>query len=178
MILLKCQRCGVNEANISYTQIINGDKLKLYLCDRCAHDMKIGPGFAFDFNDIFGAFFDEPKTLQEKTEVLACSNCGTTFEEFAKTGMLGCEKCYHFFENRLDNILKRLHGANHHVAEKNVTRQAKKKVTIKKSIKELIEDLKEELKLCIQKEEYEKAAVIRDKIKELEKELTPKERGE
>ena len=43
-----------------------------------------------------------------------------------------------------------------------------KKESNKKGLSEL-DKLKNELKDCIEKEEYEKAAVIRDKIKKLEK---------
>ncbi len=176
-----CQNCGENEANVSYTEIVNGKKTKLFLCERCANKMNIGMNFKFDFNDVLGAFFDEPSFVKtiEKPKTLACDVCGTTYEEFANTGMFGCENCYRVFENRLDNVLKRLHGNNRHVA-RNVSRDIPTNVNIptKNKKKSELEKLKDELKECIQKEEYEKAAVIRDKIKKLEKNLNEKERGE
>ena len=54
---MKCQKCGMNEANVSYTEIINGKKAHVVLCDKCANEMNIGMNFNFDFNDVFGAFF-------------------------------------------------------------------------------------------------------------------------
>lgn len=167
---MKCQRCGNNEANVSYTQIINGEKTKLYLCDKCANDLNIGMNFNFDFNDVFGAFFEEPsfvKTL-EKPKSLACDACGTTYEDFARTGMFGCENCYRVFSNRLDNVLKRLHGNNRHVGKKLIVSPNKAVVTTKAKKKTKIEELKEELQEYIKNEEYEKAAVVRDEIKKLE----------
>ena len=69
---MKCQRCGFNDANVSYTQIINGEKIKLYLCDECAEELNIGMNFNFDFNNLFGTFFDEPsfvKTIEKPKEL-------------------------------------------------------------------------------------------------------------
>ena len=175
---MKCQRCGMNEANVSYTQVVNGNKIKLYLCDKCAKEMNIDMNFSFDFNDVFGAFFEEPLTVKkmEARETLSCDKCGTTYEEFAKTGMFGCDNCYHVFGDRLETVLKRLHGANRHTG-KNLNK-ATPVVKVKNPKKVELQELKKELEECIKKEEYEKAAVLRDKIKLLEKELSPKERGE
>ncbi len=177
---MKCQRCGDNEANVSYTQIINGEKTQLVLCDKCANELNIGMNFNFDFNDVFSTFFNEPsfvKTL-EKPKAIACDVCGTTYDEFMSTGMFGCENCYRVFSNRLDNVLKRLHGSNRHVGKKLILNPQKSIVTTKKGKQTEIEKLKEELKELIKNEEYEKAAIIRDKIKKLESKQNEKERGE
>ena len=48
----------------------------------------------------------------------------------------------------------------------------------KKTVKEEIEELKEKLNNCIKCEDYEQAAILRDKIKKLEKSLNDRERGE
>ena len=177
---MKCQRCENNEANVIYTQVINGEKTKVYLCDKCANDLNIGMNFNFDFNDVFGAFFEEPsyiKTL-EKQKTEKCDVCGTTYEEFARTGMFGCENCYRVFANKLDNVLKRLHGNNRHVGKKLII-NPNKSITVKKSkVKSEIEKLKEKLQEYIKNEEYEKAAVVRDEIKRLEAKQNEKERGE
>ena len=173
-----CQRCGMNEANVSYTQVLNGNKIKLYLCHKCAKDLNLDMNFQFDFNDVFGTFFEEPLVIQkmQQEEKLACDKCGTTYEEFAKTGIFGCENCYKVFGNHLETVLKRLHGANRHVGKKQEKSMPKIKVKNPK-LKEL-EELKIKLAECIKKEEYEQAAIYRDQIKALEKELSPKERGE
>lgn len=31
-----CQNCGKNEVNFRYTQVINGEKREIALCDKCA----------------------------------------------------------------------------------------------------------------------------------------------
>ena len=162
---MKCQNCGKNNANVRYTQVINGDKMELFLCDECANEMNIGMNFNFGINDVFSSFFDDFTGLKTITmpEIIKCKNCGLSYDEFAKTGMLGCEECYDTFSSILDGILNRLHGSNRNLINKNANR-----INENKEISEL-DKLKDELKVCIEKEEYEKAAVLRDKIKKLEK---------
>ena len=36
-----CQNCGKNEANVKYTQIVNGVKKEMVLCEECAEKMGI-----------------------------------------------------------------------------------------------------------------------------------------
>lgn len=107
-----------------------------------------------------------------------CNSCGSTFDDIINTGMLGCQDCYDFFEDRLDPIIRRLQGSNRHVGrigkiidskidEKNKkesdVQSDKEKVETKK-----IKKLKEQLKKAISEEKYEEAAKIRDEIKSLE----------
>lgn len=160
---MKCQNCGKNNANVRYTQVVNGDKMELFLCDECANEMNIGMNFDFGMNDVFSSFFDDFAGLKTiaMPEITKCNSCGLTYDEFSNTGMLGCERCYDTFSNRLDGVLNRIHGSNRHLIND-------KKESNKKELSEL-DKLKNELKDCIEKEEYEKAAVIRDKIKKLEK---------
>lgn len=176
---MKCQRCGENNANVSYTEIINGDKTILHLCDKCANDLNIGMNFSFDFNDVFGAFFEEPSFVKtiEKPKSLECDVCKTTYEDFINTGMFGCENCYRVFSNKLDNVLKKLHGNNRHVGKKLILNPTKSVVTTKTKSKSKLDMLKEKLQELIKNEEYEKAAVVRDEIRKLENKKDM-ERGE
>lgn len=162
---MKCQNCGKNNANVRYTQVINGDKMELFLCDECANEMNIGMNFDFGINDVFSSFFDDFTGFKTVAipEVTKCKTCGLSYDEFSKSGMLGCEKCYDTFSNRLDGILKRMHGSNRHLFSKKTEEKNENKTEME------INKLKAELETCIEKEEYEKAAVLRDKIKKLEK---------
>lgn len=181
---MKCQNCGMNEANVSYTEIINGKKMHVVLCDKCANEMNIGMNmnFDFNFNDVLGAFFNEPSLVKTLTqaEPIACDKCGTTYDEFANTGMFGCDNCYNVFSDRIDNVLPRLQGANRHVGRRlnNINKPANVVNSKSKKEKTELEKLQDELKACIEKEEYEKAAVIRDKIKKIESKSKGIERGE
>ena len=67
------------------------------------------------------------------------------------------------FKDKLEPVLQKLHGKTYHVEikEKNVKNQD--------NSDSKIDELKKKLNECIEKEEYEKAAVIRDEIKKLNK---------
>lgn len=181
-----CQNCGKNEANIKYTQMINGEKEEMFLCEDCAKKLNINMNFKFGFDDIFSSLFGDQPLIRpiEISDGLVCDSCGTRYDEFASNGMLGCENCYKVFSNKLDKVLKRLHGNNRHIEDEEKPRPTTINPKNKeKSIEDEIEELKEKIEACIKSEDYEQAAIIRDKIKKLEnklksKNVKSKERGE
>lgn len=109
-----------------------------------------------------------------------------------RNGKFGCDKCYETFEDKIDSILKNIHGANNHVG-RNI-KQIENKENIDNKIGETkvnkntedvnektnninekeikinkrIEELKLRLKQEIKEERYEDAAKTRDEIKKLE----------
>lgn len=163
---MKCQNCGKREAIVDYTEVIDGNKLHLHLCDKCASEMKIGMNFTFDMDDMFSSFFNVFPSMHVAStlETIKCKQCGSTYDDFKNTGKLGCPECYETFESELDNVLKRLHGNNRHVKSERKFEFKDKK---EKQQDELTK-LKEELKLCVEKEEYEQAAKLRDEIRKIE----------
>ena len=121
-----CQNCGKNEANVKYTQIINGVKKQMNLCEECAKKLGID-NMAFnmpsiDFSNFLGGMLEDefndfiPSLI--KPETLLCDKCGSSYEDFIESGKFGCDKCYTTFENQIDSILKNIHGVNRHVGRK------------------------------------------------------------
>lgn len=167
---MKCQSCGKKEATIKYMENINGKKQEMHFCIDCAKKL----GFV-DFSSMFLPIFTNIPNLIEEVSFheQKCSVCGYTFDDYTNTGMFGCPKCYDTFSNRLDDIFLKLHGKNRHVKlnDKKYQINSNKQVNIKKdnlSKEDEILKLKYELKELVANEEYEKAAIIRDKIKALE----------
>lgn len=184
---MKCQNCGEQEANIRYTQIVNGVKEELHLCSECAEKLGLDEmdfSMPIDFSSFFGEFLEDNNTdvFQEyfpKQE--QCHQCGMTFDEFANTGKFGCANCYQVFQNQLQQLLKNIQGSDTHVGRKAMVNTKQEKEEKQKQVKEKkteeveettdkIEELKQELKQAIQIENYEKAAEIRDEIKQWEEE--------
>jgi len=176
-----CQNCGKNEANIRYTQIINGVKKEIALCEDCAKKLGIDsigiPDLTMNFHSFLGDFFNdyaENSFLPTfNNEVVKCKNCGMTYDEFIKNGMFGCSECYNIFSNPIDSLLKNLHGTAKHIGRgigKN-----KGKVEVKKNDNIEAKDSKEDKKIELQKEldkaikeeRYEDAAKLRDQLKEM-----------
>lgn len=56
---MKCQNCGKNNANVSYTRIVNGNRMELHLCSECAREMNINVNFNFGLDNMFSSFFDD-----------------------------------------------------------------------------------------------------------------------
>lgn len=190
---MMCQNCSKNEANVKYTQIINGVKKQMNLCDKCAKELgidNISFNMEMDFSNFLGDFFDDvnqdfiPSLIKPKT--IVCDKCKSSYEDFIKSGKLGCDKCYETFEDKIDAILKNIHGANQHVgrnrkqieniddeiekAKVNKNNQtAKNKNSKEIKNKQKIQELQARLKQEIKEERYEDAAKTRDEIKKLEK---------
>ena len=182
-----CDNCGKREANVRYSENINGRKKELNLCEECSKKLGIGQmdfSIPIDFSSFFGGLMEdfgatEFMPMLNELKTLKCNSCGYTFDDIANTGRLGCKDCYDVFEDRLDPIIKRIQGANHHVGRigKIVDNKIDSKINsnhvdeTKKEKKEMskLEELQEKLKEAIKEERYEEAAKIRDEIKKIEK---------
>ena len=180
-----CDNCGKREANVRYSENINGRKKELHLCEECSKKLGIENmdfNMPIDFSSFFGGLLEDFGTndfmpLFNEVKQLKCDNCGYTFEDIVNTGKLGCENCYSVFENRLDPIIKKIQGSNKHVGRtgKIIDSKISEKINNKDSKTEnnkdvsKVEKLQNDLKKAIKEEKYEEAAKIRDEIKKLEK---------
>ena len=169
---MKCQRCNKNEATMHYTKIINGKKSEYFLCSQCAEGSEdigsIKMGFDNEFDNFLSGFFGSSfKPQQEFLSSMqgVCSNCNMTFNEFLKSGRLGCSECYDAFSSRLIKPLKQIHGSFQHTGKVPERMGGELKKTRK------IEKLEAELRQAIDEQNFEKAAELRDKIKDMKKEL-------
>ena len=182
-----CQNCGKNEANVKYTQIVNGVKKEMVLCEECAEKMGISNfkvNMPIHFSNFFDDLFDDEQLLPSfmKENSNTCTNCGEEYDNFIKTGLLGCPECYNSFENKIDPILKKLQGNTRHVGRGIENKNQKNRIRInenkdtenvgkaEKTVEEKIAELQEQLKIAIKEERYEDAAKIRDEIKNMKKE--------
>lgn len=169
-----CNVCHKMHATIHFKHVSNNKIVEIHLCEDCAQEKGINlfsmdaapPGEQqFGLADLLAGFTDMPSpVIKEKKIVSKCPNCGITYVEFKKSGRLGCSECYEVFNSQLLPLLKRLQGSIYHSGK---TPGVKGKPEKRKSSTLL--ELRHELKKAIDKEEYEKAAVLRDQIKKLEK---------
>lgn len=153
-----CQKCGVNEANVHMVQVVNGKRTEQHLCSQCAgHQETVLFDTTLSMNKLLSNFFQPEQEVIQK-----CNQCGLSFNDFTKTGFFGCPECYQTFEQRLEEPLRRLHGTTIHRG---------KRLKNEKSVKTELENLQEQLKQAIVEERYERAAELRDQIKEMEGEI-------
>lgn len=155
-----CEYCGKNEATTVLKHTVNGESHTIHICSSCANSMLFNNFFTdFSIPNLFA------KNMSPMTKVQkVCEQCGTSLEEIQKTGKIGCAHCYETFAGELARSIEKVHGKSNHIGK--VPKSAKG--TIK--IKNMLTEYKMELNRLIAEQEFEQAAVLRDKIRQLEQE--------
>ena len=159
--MIPCQSCKKRPATVHLTEIVKGEKREVHLCEECAQSEGINPLTPQSF---FSHLVDASKGATGEELEITCPNCGLTYAEFRQRGRLGCGEDYKLFKEGLTRLLEKIHGSTQHLGRipTRIGSQLERET-------ELIE-LKRELTRVVQREEYEKAAGIRDRIRELEEE--------
>lgn len=161
---MQCDICGKGEATVHLTEIVDGEMTKMHLCEGCAKKKGAEMEEHFGLSDLLAGLADLDVKLKPKAETAAkCPNCGLTYQDFKKIGRLGCSQCYSAFEEFLTPLIKRIHGSIHHAGK--IPRKVPK---VAKALDQL-QQLRGRLHQAIDAEEFEEAAKIRDKIRQIEK---------
>ena len=172
---MKCSECNKRPATLYFSQIINGQKTEIKVCEICAtkkgyinHSEE-----TYSLHDLLTGLFNfgpsqidlQNEQIFKEIDELQCPKCNITFNDFQRIGKFGCASCYETFKVKLDSIFKRVHSGN----TKHIRKRPKRKGVHLHAKKEL-GALRKKLKQLIEEEEFEKAAVVRDEIKKLEAE--------
>lgn len=189
-----CDGCHENEAVVFYTEIINGEKKELHLCEACAaKETGMDQSFvsltdtSFLANLLASVLGKHQETDDEenlKKTNLVCPSCHMTYNEFLKYGTFGCPDCYKTFNFVLDGYLKKIQGNCEHTgkeplyggetvhipsitadADRTEMKDAEQDIAFTVDAGSTEEELREALKRAVTKEEYEEAARIRDIIR-------------
>lgn len=152
------------------TQIVDGNKREMRLCTNCAGQGAAETGLSWpgpSFHKLLGGLLGSEGAFGGLAAThggagLRCPNCGLTYGDFRRLGHLGCSECYATFAEPLDPMLRRIQGSTVHAGKIPV----KAAGALKKRRQR--ERLEQELQELIEKEAYEQAAVIRDKLRALD----------
>ena len=116
-----CEKCKVREANIKYTEIINGVKTEHNFCSHCAKEMDFGQYTAlldgeFPLGKLLSGLLGLEKDEEETDERLrvVCPTCGTSFDDFVQNSRFGCPDCYGVFDLFISDKIKQLQGSESH----------------------------------------------------------------
>ena len=184
-----CERCKIREANIQYTEVINGVKNEHHFCAQCAKEMDFGPYAAiFDSEFPLGKLLSgllgigEEQEEQKKAHQVICPACRTSYEEFIKNSRFGCPECYGVFDLLIGENIRQLQGSDTHKGKhpryhyqedgeqfsvETLSGQEDAGPDKELDIEEQIRILNARLQEAIVREESETAAQCRDKIREL-----------
>jgi len=178
-----CEICHQNQATIHIQEIINGEKKVLHICAGCAAKKSAEDPMLQGFNvaemlynlsgqlGFPGLNAGEPANANAAAgseAELTCPECGWQSADFRRTGRMGCPECYHVFGKVLQAALKNMHRGTMHVGKTPAGKEGANDLT-KKTVE--LMNLQKELEDLVRQEEYEKAAVVRDKINLLKKEI-------
>jgi len=158
---MKCNKCP-KAATLHITEIISEEQVEeLHLCEDCAHKYLYEPNQK-------GA----PKTgattgaeeIEESSGAMnrECPVCGMKFIDFRNTGRLGCPHDYEAFKEELAPLLENIHGETRHCGK-----TPRRLPQTRQTQSELVQ-LRKQLAQAINKEAYEEAARLRDRIRQLE----------
>lgn len=162
-----CQECEQRQSTLHFTKIINGEKTEFHICEVCASEkgeIITGMPNSFSIHNLISGLLDYEPTSPKGAKIasLRCEQCGLSYAQFGKMGRFGCSHCHKFFSDRLEPLLRRVHGSTEHVGK--IPRRTGSELKNKREI----EGLKRQLQKHIEQEEFEKAVVIRDQIRKLE----------
>ena len=169
---MKCDNCNNKQATVHLTEIKNGKKIEKHLCEQCAAQSEGLPQAAVKghtpINELLTNFVMAHAGLQKEMGT-ACDQCKITWAEFRQHGLFGCEKDYDIFEKDLSPLLQRAHeGATHHTGK--VPTRAGATGAAQRPKKKMVDvgRLRKELQRAVETEDYERAAKIRDQIRQAE----------
>jgi len=171
----KCPITGLpcdHKKSIHVTEVVNYQAVESKdMCALCGLQYittEGGPAFDPTANQVFQIINSVIKDsgMQEGKIVLGpfqppkieCPSCGHTPEDIMASGKIGCSKCYEYYKKDLLPLIEKCQtGATKHVGK------------VPKNLHpESLSKLENELKAAITKEDYEKAAALRDEIKKLQ----------
>jgi len=168
---MKCQRCE-KPATFHITELTGDTPQELHLCAEHAQHY-LAPQQEEEEPEAPGTFlgalaqqFKVSQTAEQlaRLDQQACPYCGITFYEFRQAGRLGCQHDYTCFEEELEPLIMNIHGATEHVGKR-----PKRHSRTSDQQSELIR-LRREMKEAVEREDYEKASVLRDSIRLIEEE--------
>lgn len=162
-----CQHCNEKQATSHYKSIINGVKKEGYFCEDCAAELGLDnfiKPIELTFGNMLGNFLGATSSVPTSLAgVRRCPQCGSSYNEIVSSGQVGCATCYDMFKELLIPSIENIHGKAVHKGK--VAKDATIHVKVELSEGE---KLKKALAKAIERQDFELAAKLRDKIKELD----------
>jgi protein arginine kinase activator len=164
---MQCQVCQKKEATIHLTEITDGVRSEMHLCEHCAQEEGIAVKSQLSINELLSGLLStqpsDDELFGDTEQELACPHCGFTLAQFTKEAVLGCPYDYEVFEKSLLPLIEKAHDGKTVHRGKVPSKMPK---DTKKQIK--LTALRQQLEAAVQSEDYELAAKLRDEINRLE----------
>lgn len=161
---MHCDKCHKKKCTVIYHENLSGRARTLHLCADCANTMEEA-GELEEMSAAFAAFSSPLLCIKERPAhplfrpirdmECICSVCATSANEIMTGGRVGCPSCYECFCIASDN------GGGYRGRVARVVR-------IRQENAHRLRLLRARLADALSGEQYEQAAILRDRIRELE----------
>jgi len=167
---MQCQSCKQNTATIHLTEISNGQRHEMHLCEECAQQQGLAIKNQIPLNELLSTLLavqaqHYPGSGPDDMVVddAECPHCGMTLKRFRKELLLGCGADYEVFDKALRPIIGKSQDGN-------TTHRGKVPSKVPTDTKKHIDllGLRKRLDAAVKSEDYETAAKLRDEINHLQ----------
>jgi protein arginine kinase activator len=152
-----CELCKEREASVHLTQVIDGSIKKLHLCEECAAKSGVDLQGPLSISDILLGLGVQKEPAGAGSE-RSCPRCHMRRTDFKKTGRFGCSECYAAFAEELPPLLKAMHRADRHTGKIPEREGARVRAGAELAL------LQQNMEKAIAGENFEEAALLRDRI--------------
>ena len=162
----QCDLCD-KPAVVHELTVKNGVKKEVHLCEEHAAEAGVAMPTQQPINQLLTHFVMSHSSKSGSVAKRSCPTCGITFGQFRQSGTLGCPDCYEAFEKQLAPLIERAqNGATHHRGK--TPRRAGTSI----DRTHLIRQLTKELDQAVAAEQYERAAKLRDRLRNMDKTMS------
>jgi protein arginine kinase activator len=161
-----CESCREHDGVIRIAQSSGANTKELWLCERCSRRF----GFERKPKSLYSAVADLASGLIDRSAAhrdahgtARCPRCSTTFAAIRRTGKVGCSECYVTFGERIGRVVLGLAGRADHTGKYPERFSRYKRAFMDR------ERMRRSLDESLEREDYERAAKIRDSLRALER---------
>jgi protein arginine kinase activator len=155
------------------TEIVNGSKKEIHICEECVEKDFILPYFKMSFAELFknitsgdsGLFSKKAETApppKRQPKVRRCWACKSEYTQFDLFTDLGCPNDYQIFSKQIDVLLRKYNNGNSVHTGKLPLRSLEK---TRRENRTMLLNMR--IQNAVKNENYELAAKMRDKLKEI-----------
>jgi protein arginine kinase activator len=161
---MKCEICGLRDAVIHIRQIQKSHSQELHICEECAQEKGLlrEEESELSISNLLSGLIEGKEAAGAEETPEACPRCGMKAAEFRKRGKLGCAECFSTFQRDVRSMLSQMAGRTHHTGKLPRREAAESPVSPDRDV------IASELREAIDREDYETAALLRDRLRGLE----------
>ncbi len=153
-----CEVCGNRRATVHLTDFVEGRPVQHDLCRECFESKE---GVSLPPASVLAQLLSAVAPEVREMGTRQCPECGINYLEFRQSLKLGCPADYAVFDKAMGQFIERVQGATSHCGKVRATRDRRSGRRIR------VRSLRERQRQAIAEENYELAARLRDRIREL-----------